>query len=92
MLSSYLPSMQEDRIDVEPEVNEHYLGMNSPYLGEDLAEEGHDVLIRPSSVRLRGGNDTQACNKHDREHVGKVNISWVACGGSLTGRARGCSA
>lgn len=46
MLSSYLPSMQEDRIDVEPEVNEHYLGMNSPYLGEDLAEEGHDVLIR----------------------------------------------
>lgn len=92
MLSSYLPSMQEDRIDVEPEVNEHYLGMNSPYLGEDLAEEGHDVLIHPSSVGLRGGNDTQACNKHDREHVGKVNISCLACGGSLTGRARGCSA
>lgn len=52
-LSSYIPSMRENIVNVEPEVNEHYLGVNSPYLGEDLSEGGNDVLIRPSSVRLR---------------------------------------
>ena len=44
--------MSEAPVAVEPEVNEHYLGVNSPYLGEDLAEEGNDVLIRPSPVRM----------------------------------------
>lgn len=45
--------MHESVVNVEPEVNEHYLGVNSPYLGEDLTEGGNDVLIRPSSVQIR---------------------------------------
>ena len=52
-LTSYVPSMHESVVNVEPEVNEHYLGVNSPYLGEDLTEGGNDVLIRPSSVQIR---------------------------------------
>ena len=36
-------------VDLQEEVRIHHVGMNSPYVGDDLGTED-DLLVRPSSV------------------------------------------
>ena len=36
---------------LQEEVKVHHVGMNSPYMGDDLGD-GDDFLVRPSSVDL----------------------------------------
>ncbi|KAK8819023.1 hypothetical protein WA538_001603, partial [Blastocystis sp. DL] len=54
-------------VDVEEDVTEKYLSVNSPYTGVADAEN-HDVLVRPQSNLA----------KHEKEHIGKVNSSKLA--------------
>ena len=39
----------EPEVDLQEEIRIHHVGMNSPYVGDDLGTED-DLLVRPSSV------------------------------------------
>ena len=46
----YEPSiLMEPEVDLQEEIRIHHVGMNSPYVGNDLETED-DLLVRPSSV------------------------------------------
>ena len=46
----YEPSIvMEPEVDLQEEIRIHHVGMNSPYVGNDLETED-DLLVRPSSV------------------------------------------
>lgn len=46
---NYEPILNEPDVQVHEEVKIHHLGINSPYMGEDLGD-GDDQLVRPASV------------------------------------------
>ena len=52
-------------VKVDQEVRKHYVGVNSHYSGN--MSDG--TVVHP----------TQS-TKHDKHFIGKVNISWCACG------------
>lgn len=73
---NYEPILPEPEVIVHEEVKVHHLGVNSPYMGEDLGDND-DQLVRPASVGLVSLSHSQIYAKHDKDHIGKVNISFL---------------